>query len=395
MGERRPGWKIALVSAFYAQDNPQVSWHGIIAHMIRALQTHCGEVTVLGPVQCRERSLARARAKATHILLKRNFQPYHCFLVARRYGHIFAQRLQDQAFDVVFAPAAATEIAFLESELPIVLVEDATYGQLIGNYTEYTHLLKHSVAEMQAIEQLAQGKARATISASGWAARAAIDNYHTDPRQVHVAPFGAVLDHPPSRDVALARRKSDQCRLLFVGLRWERKGGEIAYETLLALRKMGVDAELTVVGCVPPLTCRHEAMRIFPFLDKADESQRRQLEELYASADFFLLPTRSEAYGVVFCEASAYGLPSVAAACGGVPEVVRDGENGYVLPLDARGDAYAELIARVHRDDARYYELVRSTRAAYETRLNWDAWGETVRGILEEILNPSASRAHA
>jgi hypothetical protein len=144
--------------------------------MIRSLQTHCGDVTVLGPVQCPQRYLARACSKVTRMLLKRNFQPYHCFLVSRRYGAIFAQRLPSQAFDIVFAPAAETEIAFLATELPIVLVEDATYGQLIDNYREYTHLLKRSVAEMQTIERLALSNARAVISASAWARRSALED---------------------------------------------------------------------------------------------------------------------------------------------------------------------------------------------------------------------------
>ena len=57
-----------------------------------------------------------------------------------------------------------------------------------------------------------------------------------------------------------------------------------------------------------------------------------------------------------------------------------------MLPPDARGSEYAELIASIYQDDRRYSELVKSSRAAFESRLNWDAWGKTVTNLIHEIL---------
>ena len=57
-----------------------------------------------------------------------------------------------------------------------------------------------------------------------------------------------------------------------------------------------------------------------------------------------------------------------------------------MLSPDARGPEYAELIARIYRDDQRYGELVKSSRAAFESRLNWDVWGKTVTKLIHELL---------
>jgi glycosyltransferase involved in cell wall biosynthesis len=65
---------------------------------------------------------------------------------------------------------------------------------------------------------------------------------------------------------------------------------------------------------------------------------------------------------------------------------VTEGENGFMLPPEAGGAEYAELMARVYRDEERYAALVRSSRAAFDARLNWDAWGITVTGLIHEIL---------
>src|SRR5205085_123986 len=162
------------------------------------------------------------------------------------------------------------------------------------------------------------------------------------------------------------RKKSEQCRLLFLAVQWTRKGGDIAFETLLKLEELGIQAELIVCGCTPPKGIVHKRMRVIPFLDKNDERQRKELEQLLMAADFLLLPTRADCTPIVYCEASAFGLPVITTNTGGVPEVDRDGENGFLLPCDARGDAYAEVIARVYHDDARYAELVRASRAAFE-----------------------------
>src|SRR5581483_5051131 len=184
-----------------------------------------------------------------------------------------------------------------------------------------------------------------------------------------------------------------QCRLLFIGTNWERKGGPIAYETLLKLEEMGIQATLTVCGSVPPAHISHERMTVIPFPDKNDEQQRKMLEQLYIDADFLLFPTRNDCYGIVVCEASAYGLPVLASATGGVPGVVREGENGFLLPYEADGAAYAALIAEVYADDRRYAELVRSSRVTFDTLLNWDAWGNAVKSLIAEMVGRENTQA--
>jgi len=236
---------------------------------------------------------------------------------------------------------------------------------------------------------MAYQNATVLLYSSYWAARSALEDYGVDPQKVHTIFFGANLDTIPSREMVLAKKKSERCRLLFMGLGWERKGGAIAFETLLELEKLGIQAELIVCGCTPPKEVAHERMRIIPFLDKNDERQSKETENLYAMSDFLLVPTRCDAYGHVFCEASAFGLPSITTNTGGVPEVVRNGENGYVLPYSARGSEYAQMIAEIYQDDQRYTALVKSSRAAFESRLNWDTWGRAVKDLLQRVISPA------
>lgn len=75
-----------------------------------------------------------------------------------------------------------------------------------------------------------------------------------------------------------------------------------------------------------------------PLADRAD---------FFAAIDVFSMPSRTDSFGIVFLEAWANGLPVVAAAAGGVPDVVRDGEAGYLVPfgdLDKLSGALGKLV---------------------------------------------------
>jgi glycosyltransferase involved in cell wall biosynthesis len=165
-----------------------------------------------------------------------------------------------------------------------------------------------------------------------------------------------------------------------------RKGGDIAVETLVSLEKdHGIMAHLTICGCRPPDGVAHERLTVIGFLDKCDPQQAEQLSQLFRETDYLLLPTRNECYGVVFCEASAYGVPSISTDTGGVSGVITEGRNGLLLPEAARGGEYAQVIASMEEDDESYREMCRTSRHEYDTRLNWEVWARHVDSLLDTL----------
>jgi glycosyltransferase involved in cell wall biosynthesis len=147
---------------------------------------------------------------------------------------------------------------------------------------------------------------------------------------------------------------------------------------------LGIPPEMTVVGTVGRLTpvkgqevliraaselIRH-GEKIFLVL-LGDGELRQDLEQLtihlgiaehvrflgwrpdvarvMAACDIFCLPSRNEGMGKVLVEAMAMGKPIIASSIGGIPDIVRSGENGILVPV---GDAaaWAEAIARLCRD---------------------------------------------
>jgi glycosyltransferase involved in cell wall biosynthesis len=377
-------FKIGFLTSEYAQNKH--SYSGSLYYMSKALEQHCGQVTYLDPIISLERRiLGRIRREALKRHLKLHIVESRLLFVTRKQSKIAAQRLAGQRFDVIVAPNCIPEIAFLQTDIPILLPLDVTFRLQRDYYPEYSHLPEFCVRQGEIIEQAAFKNASKLLFSSPWAARSAIEDYGIDPQKVYSIFFGANLDHIPPREQALAKKPSGRCRLLFMGIGWERKGGDIAYETLLKLHEMGVQTELIVCGSIPPPGIAHERMTVIPFLDKNDERQAREIEKLYAMSNFLILPTRADCAPNVFKEANAFGVPAITANTGGVADVVRNGENGYVLPFEARGEAYARVIAELYWDDQRYRQLARSSRAIFDKDLNWDAWGIAVQDILNQM----------
>jgi len=77
-----------------------------------------------------------------------------------------------------------------------------------------------------------------------------------------------------------------------------------------------------------------EFVNVIGFVDKASADGYAMLNKPLEESHFMILPTFAEAYGIVFCEASSFGLPSIALKRGGVP--VKDHVNGLLFDVKLR-----------------------------------------------------------
>ncbi len=352
--------------------------------MAKTMQKHCGNVVHLDPLRSPVRVAGKAANRLAREVLGRPYDFSNTIVQARDWSRVLTPRLK--GIDVILAASAAPQIALLDTDIPIVYTSDATFALVADYYPFYTGLPAWNSRTAQDLEARVLHGSALLVYPSEWAAQSARTDYGVTAGKVQVFPYGANFDEVPSRALATASRMGHVCRLLFVGVDWERKGGDIAYETVQALRTGGVDAELTIVGCVPPKGVDPSFVRVVGTLSKDIRSEREQLSRLYLESDFLVLPTRAECFGMVFCEASAHGTPSITADTGGVAGAVTDGENGILLPAAADGRAYAAVIAELVGDRSRYDALVRSTRDAYEARLNWDSWGRRLAPLISAVI---------
>lgn len=286
--------------------------------------------------------------------------------------------------DLLFAVGTINELAFLQTGVPIVYINDILYDQHINYYPAYMGLGAYPKKVLHYLERKALQKCAAVILPSEWSIDRAQQFYQLPKEKLHLLRFGPNIEVPtqlPGRELT-----NNEITFLFLGVEWERKGGDIALSTVEILHQRGYDVKLKVVGCVPPQSA--ELMEVIPFLDKNKPADYQRLKDILASSDFLFVPTRAECYGIVFCEASAYGLPSITTATGGVTSIVKEGVNGYALPTDATAAAYADTIEPLLRDPERMRQLQQSSRKRYEESLTWALWQNQLHEILKKLSAP-------
>jgi glycosyltransferase involved in cell wall biosynthesis len=127
-------------------------------------------------------------------------------------------------------------------------------------------------------------------------------------------------------------------------------------------------------------------VQVYGLLSKDKPEDRELLAKLYANSDFFVMPTRAEAQGIVFNEAAGYALPIAATDVGGVSSVVRNGDWGLLLPLESSPRTYAEWLLALYRDRERYEKMAHSARQDFLTRLNNKAYVDQLVRIIRDKI---------
>ena len=361
------------------------SWSGIPYRMAASLATQGAEILHIGPMEVSDLRTSVRLQKVRRRLGLRPALPMQSRAASRSFARQISDAVQDVDPQVIFSPVGSAILSDFGGTLPTVYSSDATFRLMQGYYPKYTNITSRAAREADVVERRTIERSDLIVYPTEWVARSAIDHYGADTQKVHVVPYGANID-PPDRERALAERQAGPLRLLFVGVDWQRKGGDIAMHAAETLNRRGTEAALTVIGCRPPAQREDAWLTVIPFLDKNDPAARAELAEHYLNADVFILPTRQECYGIVFCEAAAYGLPVVATDTGGVSGVVRHGETGRLLPPEAEGPDYADAIESILSTPGGLTEYRRNARDEYESCLNWDAWAARVYLLMQELV---------
>ena len=124
-----------------------------------------------------------------------------------------------------------------------------------------------------------------------------------------------------------------------------------------------VGARLLMVGDGPE---RQKALSLAAELDIGGRvaflGSFPRVEDIFAISDLFLLPSTEESFGLAALEAMASGVPVVASRIGGIPEVVVDGETGFLCaPKDVA--AMAEASLKLLKDSALHARMSHAARA--------------------------------
>jgi glycosyltransferase involved in cell wall biosynthesis len=226
------------------------------------------------------------------------------------------------------------------------------------------------------------------VYSSNWAAERAQAVYGLPPDRIATVSWGANFEDVRSDDEVselIAARPHRPCRLVFVGSEWSRKGGPAAVAVTVALNEAGIESELTVIGCHPKIdSAAQPYVRTLGYLDKRRDNEYEAFQRELGRSHFLLLPTHADCTPLAIAEAASLGVPTLASAVGGIPEMVVDGQTGLLFTADSPAEAYRDVVISLLADRPAYDRLAHGARARYRARLNWQTAAEQVEALIRE-----------
>lgn len=234
---------------------------------------------------------------------------------------------------------------------------------------------------LAASETAALAHARRTIATSPLTARLLAAEFGVPADTIIVAEPGT--DRKPR-----ARGTGRPLRMLAVGAISPRKGYEVLIEALKPLADG--DWQLTIAGATDrnpaAAAALQSAIRKAGLIDRvrlAGTVSDATLDELYDSADLFVMPSLFEGYGMVLAEAMARGLPIVCTTGGAAAETVPDAAALKVPPGSAAGLS-AALGTALDDSDLRH-RLAEASWVAGLSLPQWDDTARSVAAVLNEV----------
>jgi glycosyltransferase involved in cell wall biosynthesis len=164
------------------------------------------------------------------------------------------------------------------------------------------------------------------------------------------------------------------------------KGHVLLIRALANLRANYPQSVLLLPGEGPEKTKLHEIMRELRIEDVVRiPGFVSDIESVYAATDLFVFPSHEEPLGSALLSAMAHGLPVVAVARGGIPEVVEDGKNG-LLVKELDPSALAAAIARVLSNPAEARRLGEAARETIASRFSADQMVDATLNLYERLI---------
>ncbi|MDG6953028.1 MAG: glycosyltransferase family 4 protein [Nitrososphaerota archaeon] len=196
---------------------------------------------------------------------------------------------------------------------------DQSFGQFMRGYNNIGGAVRR-LANQGFSSYLNSRWCAGVVTWSEWAKRGFAED-GVDPSKVFVIP-------PPFETVNY-RREHQGCNVLYLGREFRRKGGDATLRAFGSLEG-AAGCRLTFVGPLGTAEARG-MVRSDPRISQSDSLPGATLrDEVWPSADIFVLPTKADAFALAVVDAMRRGIPVVATRIPAIAEVVQEGVTGLL-----------------------------------------------------------------
>ncbi|GIW57696.1 MAG: hypothetical protein KatS3mg083_641 [Candidatus Dojkabacteria bacterium] len=261
--------------------------------------------------------------------------PYSYF-----FGKVISRKVNTEKFDIIHF-TDARESLFCKAHIPTVGNVNDTY---LADVQDIKYYLNHyqdglirwgyyKISRM--FEVISLRKIDQIIANSSYTAKVIRTKYGISQEKINICYKS--IDFVNFRKILSSLEKSSRThpRILFVGNNFQRKGLMSVINSSVEVLRHFPNTEFWIVGKDKQQKqfekiCKNLGVEgSFSFLGPKSPYE---LIKIYNESDIFVMPSLTEAFGVVFLEAMACGLVVIGTHVGGIPEIIENGVNGILIP---------------------------------------------------------------
>lgn len=374
--------KIAFVTTYDGENIKH--WSGTSFHISKTLTCIGYQVYYIKNLKQKISFFERIKIKCIALFSDKQFDIDRYPSVAKNYAKQVKKQIQPHT-DIIFAPSTIP-IAWLETPIPKVIYIDATFNSMLDFYPEFKILHPNCIFQGEFLEKKSLDTAQMIFLSSSWAVNSAINHYRIPHQKIKEIPFGSNFEFELQRDEIIqliSSKKGPEIHLLFVGVNWERKGGNKALAIQKELNNKGIITFLHCVGTAPIES--HINVISYGFIDKNSSSGILLLTSLYKKCHFLILPTLADCTPIVISEANSFGVPCLSHDIGGIPSILLNNINGNCFEITSSIEEWVKFIITNDPNQPSYERLALSCYQFYSEKLNWTKIGIQIKSYLKDL----------
>lgn len=254
-----------------------------------------------------------------------------------------------------------------------ILAQETLLKEINGKDTIAKNMIHRELAEYEACDYIS------TISK--FAANSFIEQQYPK-EKLFVNPMGVDLS-----DFALqSRTKNDLFTVGYVGVMSSQKNVVGLINAVSILVNQGAKIRLKLVGGIDYETFDEKLLTQHNFIDYIPSQPQKDLYLQYQKMDCFVLNSVQDGFGIVLLQAMSTGLPLIATTNTGGADVVKEGENGFIIPIKS-DSILADKIKFLYENQEKCVEMGQNARKTVENGWTWEDYGHRYVNFLDKLTN--------
>ncbi len=353
-------------------------WSGISASVYQQLKAYY-DVSFVGPISPPFPAIKKSVSKLFRSIgLKGQFTFFATSRLQEISKQYTAMRSADATIDFFHG---ATPWSLCKPPCAYATYIDATFSQYMEVFSQPKQFSIGNLKQIAAQEGAWLRNATLVFCGSQWVQQRVIDEYGLPPAACPVVWVGGNAPIPEQDSY------NSENLFLFISLDFAGKGGHLVTQAFGAVRAKIPNAELIIIGERPPANVLEQPGVTYVGLLRKNVPSEYELFCQYLQRGRALIhPTTKDTMGMVLIEAGYFGCPSITTRLFGIPELVKDGETGWLLDVPVTVQRLTDLMLRSMQDEAAYLGMRRQAKTHTTSNLTWLAMGQRIQNHLNQYF---------